>query len=55
LEEVSDVAGLAVAVQRLFDQPQLARIMADAGLTVMHANQGALQRLLAMLARVAKL
>jgi 3-deoxy-D-manno-octulosonic-acid transferase len=55
LEEVSDVAGLAVAVQRLFDQPQLARIMADAGLTVMRANQGALQRLLAMLARVAKL
>ncbi|MCV4287521.1 lipid IV(A) 3-deoxy-D-manno-octulosonic acid transferase [Pseudomonas capsici] len=46
LEEVGDSAALAVAVQRLFDQPQLARSMADAGLGVMKANQGALQRLL---------
>ncbi|MCD5994982.1 lipid IV(A) 3-deoxy-D-manno-octulosonic acid transferase [Pseudomonas sp. CDFA 602] len=46
LEEVADAAALAVAVQRLFDQPQLARTMADAGLDVMKANQGALQRLL---------
>jgi len=46
LEEVADAAALAVAVQRLFDQPQRARTMADAGLDVMKANQGALQRLL---------
>jgi 3-deoxy-D-manno-octulosonic-acid transferase len=55
LEEVSDAVGLAVAVQRLFDQPALARIMADAGLKVMRANQGALQRLLGMLGRVSGL
>ncbi|WP_122316026.1 lipid IV(A) 3-deoxy-D-manno-octulosonic acid transferase [Pseudomonas cichorii] len=46
LEEVSDSVGLAVAIQRLFDQPQLARTMAEAGLGVMKTNQGALQRLL---------
>ncbi|MBX8510634.1 lipid IV(A) 3-deoxy-D-manno-octulosonic acid transferase [Pseudomonas cichorii] len=46
LEEVGDPDALATAVQRLFDQPQLARSMADAGLGVMKANQGALQRLL---------
>ncbi len=46
LEEVSDSAALAVAVQRLFDQPKLAATMAEAGLGVMKANQGALQRLL---------
>ena len=46
LEEVGDPVALAMAVQRLFDQPQLARSMADAGLGVMTANQGALQRLL---------
>ncbi len=51
LEEVDDSAALAVAVQRLFDQPQLARSMADAGLGVMKANQGALQRLLDGIAR----
>lgn len=55
LEEVIDAAGLAIAVQRLFDQPVIARNMADAGLKVMHANQGALQRLLDMLGRVAGL
>ena len=46
LEDVSDSAALAVAVQRLFDQPKLAATMAEAGLGVMKANQGALQRLL---------
>jgi 3-deoxy-D-manno-octulosonic-acid transferase len=44
--EVSDAASLAASVQRLFEQPQQARQMADAGLAVMKANQGALQRLL---------
>ncbi|WP_155516044.1 glycosyltransferase, partial [Pseudomonas coronafaciens] len=46
LQEVSDANALAAAVQRLIDQPQQARSMADAGLAVMKANQGALQRLL---------
>ncbi|MFJ3482841.1 lipid IV(A) 3-deoxy-D-manno-octulosonic acid transferase [Pseudomonas sp. NPDC090202] len=46
LEEVSDAAGLAATVQRLIDQPQAAKSMADAGLAVMKANQGALQKLL---------
>ncbi|KFE51635.1 lipid IV(A) 3-deoxy-D-manno-octulosonic acid transferase [Pseudomonas syringae] len=46
LAEVADAASLTAAVQRLFDQPQQARAMADAGLQVMKANQGALQRLL---------
>jgi 3-deoxy-D-manno-octulosonic-acid transferase len=52
LEEVSDPASLAMGVQRLMDQPQLARTMADAGLSVMKANQGALQRLLDGIARL---
>jgi 3-deoxy-D-manno-octulosonic-acid transferase len=39
----------------LFDTPAKAQQMADAGLRVMHANQGALHRLLDMLARVAGL
>jgi 3-deoxy-D-manno-octulosonic-acid transferase len=46
LEEVSDAAGLAAAVQRLIEQPEQAKAMADAGLAVMKANQGALQKLL---------
>jgi len=46
LEEVSDSAGLAAVVQRLIKQPEQAKAMADAGLAVMKANQGALQRLL---------
>ncbi|WP_024674254.1 lipid IV(A) 3-deoxy-D-manno-octulosonic acid transferase [Pseudomonas syringae] len=46
LEEVSDATTLAAVVQRLIDQPELARGMAEAGLAVMKANQGALQRLL---------
>jgi len=52
LEEVDDVQGLAVAVQRLFELPQDAQRMAQAGLTVMQLNQGALQRLLDGLARL---
>jgi 3-deoxy-D-manno-octulosonic-acid transferase len=46
LEEVSDAAELAAAVQRLIEQPGTAKTMADAGLAVMLANQGALQKLL---------
>ncbi|MFK3798093.1 lipid IV(A) 3-deoxy-D-manno-octulosonic acid transferase [Pseudomonas sp. NPDC088444] len=46
LEEVSDAAGLAVVVQRLIEQPEQAKAMADAGVAVMKANQGALQKLL---------
>jgi 3-deoxy-D-manno-octulosonic-acid transferase len=46
LGEISDGASLAAAVQGLFDEPQRAREMAEAGLEVMKANQGALQRLL---------
>ncbi|MDF2643891.1 MAG: 3-deoxy-D-manno-octulosonic-acid transferase [Pseudomonas sp.] len=51
LEEVSDAAALATAVHRLIDQPAAAKAMADAGLGVMKANQGALQRLLDLIAR----
>jgi 3-deoxy-D-manno-octulosonic-acid transferase len=46
LEEVSDAAGLAATVQRLIEHPDQAKTMADAGLAVMKANQGALQKLL---------
>lgn len=52
LLEVSDGASLGVAVQGLFDQPQRAGEMAEAGLKVMKANQGALQRLLDGIARL---
>ncbi|WP_047283668.1 lipid IV(A) 3-deoxy-D-manno-octulosonic acid transferase [Pseudomonas protegens] len=52
LQEVDDAEGLAVAVQRLFELPQDARKMADAGLKVLKANQGALQRLLEGLGRL---
>jgi 3-deoxy-D-manno-octulosonic-acid transferase len=52
LVEVSDAPSLAVAVQRLFDEPQRAQEMAEAGLKVMKANQGALQRLLDGIARL---
>ncbi|RMV93611.1 3-deoxy-D-manno-octulosonic-acid transferase, partial [Pseudomonas amygdali pv. tabaci] len=34
LQEISDATTLAAAVQGLFDQPQQARSMADAGLAV---------------------
>lgn len=46
LQEVDDAEGLAVAVQRLFELPRDAQRMAEAGLKVLKANQGALQRLL---------
>lgn len=52
LEEVSDSAGLAAVVQRLIEQPEQAHQMADAGLGVMKANQGALQRLLDGIAKL---
>ena len=52
LEEIDDAQGLALAVQRLFELPQDARQMAEAGLKVMRANQGALQRLLDGLGRL---
>lgn len=51
LIECGDAASLSAAVQQLFDQPQKARDMAQAGLAVMKANQGALQRLLGGLGR----
>jgi len=46
LQEVSDAAELASVVRGLIEQPEKARAMADAGLAVMKANQGALQKLL---------
>ncbi|WP_065615483.1 lipid IV(A) 3-deoxy-D-manno-octulosonic acid transferase [Pseudomonas moraviensis] len=46
LVEVDDAEGLAIEVQRLFELPRDAQRMAEAGLAVMHRNQGALQRLL---------
>jgi 3-deoxy-D-manno-octulosonic-acid transferase len=52
LQEVEDAEGLAVAVQRLFELPRDAQRMAEAGLKVMRANQGALQRLLDGLGRL---
>jgi 3-deoxy-D-manno-octulosonic-acid transferase len=54
LQEVEDAEGLAVAVQRLFELPRDAQKMAEAGLKVMAANQGALQRLLDGLERLLK-
>lgn len=52
LEEVDDAQGLALAVQRLFELPQDARRMGQAGLKVMQRNQGALQGLLDGLGRL---
>jgi 3-deoxy-D-manno-octulosonic-acid transferase len=46
LLEVLDAAGLAAAVERLWQQPQIAEQMRRAGAAVMLRNQGALQRLL---------
>jgi 3-deoxy-D-manno-octulosonic-acid transferase len=46
LEAVSDASGLAATVQRLIEHPDQAKTMADAGLAVMKANQGALRKLL---------
>ncbi|MFM9382670.1 lipid IV(A) 3-deoxy-D-manno-octulosonic acid transferase [Pseudomonas sp. UV AK001] len=52
LAEVDDAEGLATEVQRLFELPRDAQRMAEAGLNVMHRNQGALQRLLDGLGRL---
>lgn len=52
LLEVDDSQALATAVQGLFDDPEKARHMSAAGLQVMKANQGALQRLLDVIARL---
>ncbi|WP_249678160.1 lipid IV(A) 3-deoxy-D-manno-octulosonic acid transferase [Pseudomonas abieticivorans] len=52
LVEIDDASGLAVAVQRLIELPQDAQRMGAAGLVVMKANQGALQRLLSALAQL---
>lgn len=46
LQEVSDAASLATAVAQLWGDGQAAATMATAGLAVLRANQGALQRLL---------
>ena len=46
LQEVDDAEGLAMAVRRLIELPCDARTMGEAGMAVMRANQGALQRLL---------
>ena len=46
LQEVDDAEGLAAAVRRLVELPRDARKMGEAGVAVMQANQGALQRLL---------
>lgn len=54
LQTVDDAEGLAVSVQRLFELPQDARRMGEAGLKVMRANQGALKRLLDGLGRLIK-
>ncbi len=51
LREVLDAPTLAVAVGQLWEQPEIARDMVDAGLGVLRANQGALQRLLDGLAK----
>ncbi|MBD9501502.1 lipid IV(A) 3-deoxy-D-manno-octulosonic acid transferase [Pseudomonas sp. BGr12] len=52
LREVADAPSLAVAVAALWDEPASAERMADAGLGVMRANQGALERLLDGLGRL---
>lgn len=52
LREVADAPSLAVAVAALWDEPASAARMAEAGLGVMKANQGALERLLDGLGRL---
>ncbi|MEX6501466.1 lipid IV(A) 3-deoxy-D-manno-octulosonic acid transferase [Pseudomonas zhanjiangensis] len=52
LVEVADSAALAERVAELWGEPARAEQMRDAGLAVMRANQGALQRLLAGLGRL---
>lgn len=54
LREVADAPSLAVAVAALWDEPASAERMAEAGLGVMKANQGALERLLEGLGRLIK-
>ncbi|WP_407313155.1 lipid IV(A) 3-deoxy-D-manno-octulosonic acid transferase [Pseudomonas sp. nanlin1] len=54
LQEVDDAAALTTAVQRLIELPRDAQNMGAAGLMVMRANQGALQRLLDGLGRLLK-
>lgn len=54
LREVADAPSLAVAVAALWDEPASAARMAEAGLGVMKANQGALERLLDGLGRLIK-
>ncbi|WP_417661769.1 lipid IV(A) 3-deoxy-D-manno-octulosonic acid transferase [Pseudomonas sp.] len=54
LFEVSDADQLAQQVAQLWQTPQQATAMRAAGLSVMRANQGALQRLLAGLERCLK-
>ncbi|MNZ43592.1 3-deoxy-D-manno-octulosonic acid transferase [compost metagenome] len=52
LQEVDDAQGLAAEVRRLVELPRDAQRMGAAGLAVMKANQGALQRLLDALGRL---
>ncbi|WP_416422123.1 lipid IV(A) 3-deoxy-D-manno-octulosonic acid transferase [Pseudomonas sp. App30] len=52
LIEVDDAAGLAEAVRKLIELPQDARRIGQAGLAVMQANQGALERLLVGLSKL---
>ena len=47
LQEVADAPALAAAINDLWQKPARAEAMAAAGLAVVKANQGALQRLLA--------
>jgi 3-deoxy-D-manno-octulosonic-acid transferase len=52
LAEVADAQQLAARVAELWQQPQQAQRMREAGLAVMRVNQGALQRLLAGVGRL---
>ena len=54
LSEVADAHGLAQRVAQLWREPATAEAMRTAGQAVMRANQGALARLLAGLARLLK-
>ncbi len=52
LLEVADAEQLLAALRHLFAEPQVAARMAESGLSVLRANQGALARLLAGLERL---
>jgi len=52
LREVQGADGLAAALLELWAEPERARAMGAAGLAVLHANQGALERLLVGLERL---